>query len=158
MADYPELGLDMNEAMLQIVPTGSYFNCSPPVTSTDRDYLILSYFNIEAKLIEAGYVQTDSDPTKPKSTTNSIPAAKNGKDSLLFTSWRRGNINIILTRDTDHFNKHKIAGYVCKRLNLMKKEDRIMIYDAIMAGVYQQPEPTFKKKEIDYLAINRGFC
>lgn len=51
-----------------------------------------------------------------------------------FTSWRRGNLNIILTQDGEFARRHRAGTGVLKHLNLPSKEDRIMVFQAVLYG------------------------
>lgn len=48
-----------------------------------------------------------------------------------FESWRKGNINLIITYNRLFFDKFMAASDVCRKLNLLRKEDRIMVFEAV---------------------------
>lgn len=157
-SDFPHLGVDLGGLKHEVIPTGSRFNCIPPVLNTDEDYLVWAPRRIDLDLLFAGY-STAIAPVSQKSNqttaADSIPK-NNGVDDTRFVSWRKGDINLIVTEHEEFFNKHKIAGYVCKRLNLTDKKDRILVYHAILYGEFNAEEPIFRKKtDIDYFEINK---
>lgn len=159
--DLTHLGLTGIILPADIVPTGSRFNCDPPVMNTDQDYLIYTPLYIDPDLQQAGYVKFKVDLANiSQASTQSIPK-KGGTPDDTFVSWRRGDINLIVTQSRKFFLKHKVAGFVCKNLNLLSKDDRIMVYHAIMYGEFTGNIDQFKtpstKGEIDFFALNKVF-
>jgi len=158
--EFSHLGIDT--FYLTITPTGSRFNCDPPVMNTDQDYLIYTPCDISQELIAAGYTKTTIDPAdlQQMKSTQSIPK-KGGNADETFESWRRDDINLIVTLSSEFYHKHKVAGYVCKAMNVRDKDHRIMIYHAVMYGEFDGPIPQFSlprsKPTIDFFAINKVF-
>ena len=104
-------------------PTGSNYICNPPVTDTDVDYLIL------AKHKKAlAYTLMEN-----KFTINPIDYYEQGKE-VLFESWRRGNINLLVMTDIDHFNKWVEATILAKKLNLLDKKQRVDLFNYVKFG------------------------
>lgn len=52
----------------------------------------------------------------------------------VFNSWRRGDVNLIVTTDPQFARKHRAANKVCKALNLMAKADRVLVFQAVLYG------------------------
>jgi hypothetical protein len=162
--DFSHLGLTDISLLVDIVPTGSRFNCDPPVMNTDQDYLVYCTSNFDDVLVAAGYQRASLDlstaPLQAMVQQHSVPK-KGGKPDETFVSWRRGDINLIVTQSRKFFLKHKVAGFVCKNLNLLSKDDRIMVYHAIMYGEFNGNIDQFKtpstKGEIDFFALNKVF-
>jgi hypothetical protein len=46
----------------------------------------------------------------------------------------RDDVNLIATSDGDFFRRFLAATQVCIRLNLMNKEDRIALFQAVLYG------------------------
>jgi hypothetical protein len=144
----------------EVVPTGSRYNCNPPIMNTDEDFLVWFQTNDHVTLfkflIEIGYVRSSSE-------NDSLSKFSSGE----FTSWRRGDTNLIITGNQKFFNLHKLSGQVCKKLNLMNKPDRIMVYHAIMYGEYDEGREyadkvssslSESKDDIDWFALNKMFA
>lgn len=56
-------------------------------------------------------------------------------DACLFVSMKRDQVNLILTKDIEFYDRFLLATNVAKRLNLLKKEDRLVLFQAILYGV-----------------------
>jgi len=137
-----------------VIPTGSRYNCSPPVRNTDEDYLIYpsgSFGTFLKFLMDIGYKEAVDR------NTTSLPKSGCAAD---FRSFKKGKINLIVTHSSAYFNNHRTAGYVCKKLNLLDKEDRILVYEAVLYGKYvgEEPKLSVKPAEIDFFSINKSVC
>jgi len=100
--------------------TGSSFTCNPPVLDTDFDWICNlaekegsrdSSRQVEQLLEDAGYKTSMNQEQYP--------------DCM---SYRKDNINIIVVYDEWMYLNWIKATTICKRLNLMKKEDRKMVH------------------------------
>lgn len=109
--------------------TGSRVICNPAPEDTDIDYLAYVPEHKQHKflcmLCENDFVVGGDDSSCD--------------DEEEFQSFKRGNLNIILTFNEAFYRKFKLATKVAKKLNLLKKEDRIMLFQAILYG----NSPTF---------------
>jgi len=65
-------------------------------------------------------------------TQDGSPEFYTGNDNGQFSSWRRGDINIITTPSYEFYDKFLTATYLAKRFNLMRKEDRIAMFQVIL--------------------------
>ncbi|OAM52917.1 hypothetical protein A7981_05630 [Methylovorus sp. MM2] len=63
------------------------------------------------------------------------PDAANEYEDDEFNSFRKGEFNIIVTDKCSFFSSMVLSTQVCKKLNLLNKADRIMVFDAIQKGV-----------------------
>ena len=85
--------------------TGSAYICDPPVTNTDKDFVVLAKPGYEQFLSDKGFTYSMSEQEY---------------DSLgEFTSWRKGSTNLIVT----------------PALNLRSKYDRIALFQCILYGL-----------------------
>lgn len=108
---------------------GSRETCHPSPADTDEDFLVeigaRSWSDAVAKVVhalcEAGFKWEGSEHYQD--------AAANG-----FMSWRRGTLNLIVTTNGNFANKHRVATALCKRLNLLSKQDRIAVFQAVLYG------------------------
>lgn len=99
-------------------PTGSHYICNPPVTDTDIDIMLYvkdldQSFNL---MINAGALCPN--------------------DGLyfeeIFKSFRSGKFNYLITDNILYFGDFKLATETAKKLNLLKKDDRISLFEAIV--------------------------
>lgn len=119
MASIPDGGL--------IVPVGSRVTCFPPPTDTDEDFLVLvkDKYTAERTLIDFGFEH-------PQTKEEKEAYMKLGETSeWSFTSLRLGNVNYIVTESPFFFERFLTASHIAKALNLTRKEDRIMVFEAI---------------------------
>jgi len=95
---------------------GSRVTCSPPPTDTDEDFLVYDrFFTQRTKLDRAGF------------TTEHY-----GHLDTKFISYRRGDTNVILTANKEFYDKFLFTTRVAKKLNLLKKDDRITLFEALL--------------------------
>lgn len=108
-------------------PVGSYHTCNPPVTDTDIDFIICSNPGKFGELIESieaqGYKQSNLDQEEYE---------LNGEG---FYCCRRDNINLIITENREFFQKWVEGTQLAKKMNLLKKEDRITLFQYVLYGV-----------------------
>lgn len=102
-------------------PTGSNYICNPPVNDTDIDTVILVKEGYEESLAGLGWEPTLAPDGSDETYCN------NGD----FKSWRKGNKNYIVTSIPDFYKKFVIATKAAKALNLLKKEQRIYLFQCI---------------------------
>lgn len=108
-----------------VEPTGSRVICNPPPMDTDEDFLVKLKPNISLKFFEQqmqfeGFEGSSGDMYD--------------LDEAIFVSLRKEEANLIVTTDQEFFDKMVLATAVAKRLNVMKKSDRIMLCNAIVRG------------------------
>jgi hypothetical protein len=113
----------------RVVPVGSRVICNPPPTDTDADYLCLVVLggaeDAQVALRSAGYVNGGSDD----------PLALLLEPEKEFTSYKKGEINLIVTESPEFFRRFLAATVVSTRLNLLKKDDRIALHRAVLYGM-----------------------
>ena len=114
--------------------TGSRVICNPPPTDTDDDYLFLlgegTVQALEAALVRDNWKLGGSFGTKRLSAREDIFDPKN------FSCWRKGDKNLILTCSDEYFTRFSNATMLAKKLNLLKKEDRVTLFEAIVRDNY----------------------
>lgn len=101
---------------------GSRVTCNPPPIGTDLDILCFGDEAFEDVAVEYGFE----------------PHPAYG-DNRRFISYRNGDYNLIVTSDEEFYEKFLVATSVCARLNLLKKEDRVMVFRAVLYG--EGPKP-----------------
>jgi hypothetical protein len=109
---------------------GSRVTCNPPPIDTDQDVLVYidsdnaddfisrmkrAGFNVE---LGEGYAED----------------ALNGGESDRFQSYRLGDVNLIVTVDPIFYQRFQYATQIATRANLLQKEERIELFQAILYG------------------------
>lgn len=107
-------------------PCGSRVTCSPAPMHTDRDFLVEVLPESSEGLATALW---DLHFVREGDVTYFHDAKGDG-----FASYRRGDLNLIVTSDAKFAERHRAATHVCTRLNLMHKPDRIALFQAVLYG------------------------
>lgn len=110
------------ELWLGICQTGSSVICNPPVENTDIDFIIcaISETKLHKFLAVNGFELSNADEEEYD------------LESEGFSCYRKDNINLIVTEDYDWYKKWVFSTAVAMKLNLLKKEDRITLFKAIL--------------------------
>ena len=105
-----------SETVLRSYPTGSRYICNPPPMDTDNDtvYLVNGYYNWGLSLLKDGWEQCGEYQFGGQ-----------------FTAFRKGVENYIVTEDEQFFERYVCATEAAKALNLLDKEDRIKLFQAV---------------------------
>jgi len=118
---------ELQEISLCMFPTGSRIICNPPVLDTDEDWYILvsNLDEFEKAAFDLGFEET----TK--------------KDGYGFKSdfitFRRDEINLIVTEDLEFFQCGALATSACILKNTLDKKDRIYIFEWMRTHSYNIP-------------------
>lgn len=107
-----------------IYQTGSSVICDPPVEDTDIDFIICT--EKEDKLYK---FLMDNDFKLSNASEEEYDLESEG-----FSCYRKGNINLIVTENKQWYDKWVLATKVAKKLNLLKKDNRITLFKAILYG------------------------
>jgi len=105
-----------------IYQTGSTVICSPPVTNTDIDFIICTpeMQKLHLFLIDNGFKESSKDQEEYELSDDG------------FACYRKKNINLILTSNKVFYKRWVLATNVAKKLNLLNKKDRIILFKAIL--------------------------
>lgn len=119
-----ELAEDARNLVKEFFLGGSRVTCNPPVTDTDRDivYLVENQESFAEALMADGWAMGGS--------MHPIDCAQ----AFKYVSMRKESENAIFTEEHEFFRRFRAATCVSKRLNLMKKEDRIALFQAVLYG------------------------
>lgn len=125
--------IDLGPLPQNVIAVGSRVTCSPPPLGTDQDWLVLlsqeDYDAFAKSMLE----------TKWEVGGSLIPNDSNYLDpSQRFNSFTKGDDNVIATASLDFYHRFLAASSVAKRLNLLIKEDRIALFQAVL---YANPDP-----------------
>jgi hypothetical protein len=119
----------------QITAVGSRVTCNPAPTGTDQDWLVWldekDYEKFAQDLIEDGW-EVGGSLIPPDA--NYLPA------STRFNSFTKGEDNIIATASSEFHRRFLAATGMAKSLNLLEKDARIALFQAVLYGVSHDPE------------------
>lgn len=103
-------------------PTGSAFTCDPPTAAKDIDFHVLTadIDGLEAELVAGGW-EVGGSGTQGMATVY---------------SYRKGPFNIIAVVDHEFFTRLALATDLAKRFNLLSKDDRIALFEAVADDYY----------------------
>ena len=101
--------------------TGSSVICNPPVTDTDEDWalLVVDRKSTQATLLSEGW---------------KVCGTAYENDGR-FTAFRKGNKNIMVMDDADHYRQWVRATDAATQLNLLDKGQRVALFEAVKAEV-----------------------
>lgn len=122
---------------LRSMLVGSRVTCNPPVVGTDQDVLVLVKY-IEASIAvqmfsaEAVAVLGEVDAMHRDLRHNGWVLGGSGDHDDDFESWTNGDVNLILVADVDFYNLFVCATALCKKLNIMGKEDRKLVFRSVL--------------------------
>lgn len=122
VVDEKQLKLDLREIGCQVYATGSQVTCNPPPgDASDVDYLVYTSKSLDKllKYLEENSFEVEGSPEYDIHNSQ-------------FASFRKGKVNLIVTNSIDFCMNHRLATEVCKKLNLLEKSDRIMVFKAIL--------------------------
>lgn len=117
----------LTESGCVIEPCGSRITCSPPPVDTDQDYLV-EIIDVSQSNVARVVHDLSSHGFKWEGSEHYQSAAGD------FMSWRRDDINLIVTANHAFAERHRSATYVCTRLNLLHKPDRTALFQAVLYG------------------------
>jgi hypothetical protein len=126
--DHPDVS-DFAEA---IARTGSRVICDPPPTDTDDDYVVLasrmwSAFDILDCLGDYGYIHNTG-------VSDAYHNMLSFDEEDGFMSFKKGEVNYIITPSQDFFDKFCAATLSAKEMNLTDKQDRIKHFRKYLYG------------------------
>lgn len=125
--------LDIAKAILGtdnagVSPVGSRFTCEPAPTDTDTDILCLIFENNwDGFTNRMSILGIGVDGSEIASVNHQDPENE-------FRSYKFGNINLICTPSISFYKKFLAATSVAKHLNLLNKQDRITLFQAVLYG------------------------
>ena len=131
----------------EVVPVGSRITCNPPPTDTDEDFLVLTtdFQSLVEDLMEDGYEVCGEDYV--------MPIEEHGQEDYnFFQSFRSGDINLIVTESQYFFNNFVKATEIAKKANLLKKENRVMLFQFLLYDTFDLYEKldTIHGKEVEW--------
>lgn len=145
-----------NHKIVSWAAVGSRVTCAPAPTDTDADFLILlgekEFAGNAVQLFreELEHYQWVIGGSMPLDADEGVypPETK-------FTSFTRGEVNLIVTESGLFFNRFLAATAVAKRLNLLAKDDRIAVFQAVLYANTTEPIPR-RYPEVDEWEAKRA--
>ena len=120
-----------NKYIEKHIPCGSRVTCNPPPTDTDRDWLVLAndavWLDFCNCMLAAGWEIGGSQIPDEANTCH---------PDHRFNSFVLGEDNIIATTSSVFFQRFEAATALSKRLNLLLKDDRIALFQAVLYGKF----------------------
>ena len=108
---------------------GSRVTCNPPPLDTDQDVLVHVHQTnmaiVQSKLQAAGFVCEGSNPAELNASIDM---------QSVFFSFRKGDMNYIITSDLEFYNRFSTATELARKWNLLEKADRIQLFQAVLYG------------------------
>lgn len=119
-----ELFTLFEENVVEMEYVGSRVTCVPAPTDTDEDVLILTdNLSVFIKRCNKAGFKLDGSYVGSQ-----------------FVSLKQGEINLIITDNKEFYDKFMLATHVCKSLNVLDKQHRIAVFQAILYGkAYGKP-------------------
>lgn len=102
-----------------VLPTGSRHICDPAPTDTDEDWLVYAERSLVSELESAGFVAGGAYRESPTSS---------------FRSWRRDEVNLIVTTSLVFYLRFAAATAWAKEMNVLSKPERVSLFNAITHG------------------------
>lgn len=117
--------------VIQIDPTGSRVICDPAPVDTDLDIICLveASYKLQGKLEKLGFDHTSLDDVEEYTEMDSD-----------IDCYRFGEINLILIDNKEFYTNFLLATTLCKSMNVLDKEKRIEIFQAILYGSFSEGE------------------
>lgn len=129
--------MDWQKLFERFEPVGSRVTCDPAPLDTDEDWLALMLTDRSASLAEMGFECAGPEEFYTESGEGE------------FRSWRRGVTNLIVTPDETFYQRFLLASGLAKRFNLLRKADRIALFQAVLYGAKAQEQtPSLASEEI----------
>lgn len=113
--------LDFNPNVSDWHPTGSNYICDPPVENTDIDTIVLANEDFETELRSSGWSDNNTENLEYESMGQ-------------FTSYRKGNLNYIVTNNPLFYHRFVKATRIAKEQNLINKTDRVALFQEVLYG------------------------
>lgn len=108
------------DIIIKSYPTGSRYICNPAPKDTDNDTVILvnGFYDYDTILRDDGWEDCGPDYDNVGE----------------FRAYRKGEENYIVTEDPEFYDSYVKATEGAKALNLLKKEDRIALFQAVCSA------------------------
>lgn len=110
------------------IPVGSRVTCDPPPTDTDEDFI--AYME-EEETVYALLVPLQENGWEMGGSAVGNGGVGDGGAGDGWYSFRKGNQNLILVYKRPIYDSFMAATAIAKRLNLLRKEDRVALFQEL---------------------------
>lgn len=110
---------DLTKLGFPFFRTGSREICNPAPIGTDVDFVVLD---------------EDLHLLSPFGFENTSSMGLNEYGESNFCTYRKGEVNLIVVNTHIEFRKWKVATAAAKQMNLIKKRDRIDLFQGVLYG------------------------
>ncbi|WP_412063749.1 hypothetical protein [Rhizobium sp. SYY.PMSO] len=117
---------DLSPMITHLEMVGSRVTCSP--APTDTVLILAPRGNLAALFATCECADFEVDGSRVTNAESSLEA------SDTFKSFKKGDLNFIVTADAAFFKKFMAATSVARRLNLLDKADRVALFQAVLYG------------------------
>lgn len=110
---------------------GSRVTCDPAPTDTDQDVLVLTNDQLWAEQLGIGLAASgfEKDGSDCGNQVDYLAGTK-----MSFQSFKLDDLNLIVTFDPEFYRRFQAATGVAKQFNLLSKDDRITLFQAVLYG------------------------
>ena len=103
---------------------GSRVTCSVVADSSDYDYLVVAP-DMQSTSDAVNAMSGDGFQWEGSEHYQNVAASD-------FMSWRKDTVNLIVTSSPEFARRHALATKLCKRFDLLGKQDRIALFQAVL--------------------------
>ena len=122
-----QLFLTSAPGVISFCQSGSRVICNPPVMDTDDDWVVL----VKDQVDFFSYLAGEDDWSLPEMYGDGL------EETSRFQATRKGDTNLIVTDGPMFFNLFVAATRAAKHLNLLKKSDRVALFQAVLYENYE---------------------
>lgn len=138
-----------NQFYSDVLHTGSRVICSPPVKNTDDDWVLLCRPDCQAPLEGilgmSGWQLGGSSRWVRESNGWMTQVRDDEGFGENFKSYRKKELNLILTSKPEFFEKFRRATEITRSLNVLDKSDRVLIFEAVFKDQWPKDEADVRK-------------
>lgn len=121
--------MNIEDMFEKVSATGSRVICNPPPTDTDQDYVVLLKPNLDELEVVENFQDAGFDQDGDETYDILCELSSGG-----WASFRKDDINYIITYDEEFYNNFVTATDTAKALNLINKKDRVSLFKTLLYG------------------------
>lgn len=128
----PDIAIILQGKCLKYELVGSRVTCDPAPTDTDQDVLVLTNDELWAEHLGVGLAASGFE--KGGSDCGNQADYMANPTPMSFQSFTLDDLNLIVTFDPEFYRRFMAATGVSKQLNLLDKQDRVTLFQAVLYG------------------------
>lgn len=125
-------------ALMAVSPTGSRYTCFPPVENTDADFIVECLGNYETEHLIVNLKALGWYDSRDGVSQEIRDAYADVSPNFVSLKHPNSVANLIVTGDAEFARRWRGATEVSKRLNLMDRDDRVVLFRAIRDGKFPE--------------------